>query len=155
MKRLIALFFCLTVFVLVSNAQTYQQSAPEGNSFDCQKTLEQAESDFSARKSIRKEIFIYRAERNYNLVLEKCPDLTRNERANIEENIKVAQEEMAERDLNITRYFFRLNKENKIISLRGGCSRLQNIIATKPHYSKLKEVNALYKENGCVDLFSN
>ena len=107
-----------------------------------QELFEKAENSYNQRR--RGSELSGRAERELKEVVANCADYSWRYQA--EEYLKIVQEESAERNFIIARYYWDRFKTGKTKSLNGVFSRLKKITEEYPNYSQIILVNQLLDE---------
>ena len=139
MKKLILIL--LFQFFVTSSFAVFAQTSPLEIKLDSpicsQELFEKAESSFDRRK-FSSEI---RAEQNLKEVISTCTDYPWRYQA--EEYLKIVQEELADTNFSIARYYWDRFQEGKITNLAGVHSRLEIIIEKYPNYSQIISVRQM------------
>lgn len=121
-------------------AQTVPVKTQSKSSACSQESFEKAEDSYNQRK-YRSE---FRAEQNLKEVISNCADTFWYYQAG--EYLKIVQEESAERNFLIARYYWDKFQNGKNTSLGGVRSRLKKIIEDYPNYSQIILVKQLLDE---------
>lgn len=142
MRMFISTLFLLCVFSWVEiDAQTQPVSAEiKPNPSVCnQELFEKAEKSYDRRR--RSSELAGRAERELKEIVANCADHSWYYQA--EEYLKIVQEESAERNFIIARYYWNRFQTGQTKSLGGVSSRLMKITEEYPNYSQIMLVNQL------------
>jgi tetratricopeptide (TPR) repeat protein len=125
-----------------------QGPAPESGTPGCSEELfENAEALFRKRQWRSADLF--KAERELKEVVRLCADTPGRYQA--EEHLKIAQEELAEHNLQIALFYLESFYNNRKGGKLGALARLKNIVERYPQYSKLDLVLLLLGDNVAND----
>lgn len=138
----------LFLFFVFSSVEVYAQTQAVSNETKpnplvCnQELFEKAENSYNRRR--RGSELSGRAERELKEIVVNCADYSWRYQA--EEYLKIVQEESAERNFVIARYYWERFQTGKIKSLGGVFSRLMKITEEYPNYPQIILVKQLLDE---------
>ena len=140
MKMFILFFHCFAILSFGVFAQTPLMEVESDSPICSQQLFDKAEKSFNLRKFFSE----IRAEQNLKEVISACADYSWHYQA--EEYLKIVEEEQAEKNFSIARYYWDRFQEGKITSLNGIYSRLKIIIDKYPNYSQIVLVRQMLNE---------
>jgi len=149
MIRRLALLWLLVaapVTLFAQESSTKLRLAQSNDSACDQRLFERAERSFEMRG--RGSELLGKAERELREVLQLCGDAP--VRYQVEEQLKLVHEELAESNLNIALFYLKRSHEGQGGKL-GALGRLKNVLERYPTYSKLDQVLALLGELNVAD----
>ncbi|MEO8074053.1 MAG: hypothetical protein ABI686_12515 [Acidobacteriota bacterium] len=142
------IWILLFQFFAISSFAVFAQTSPPDVQLDSpvcsQELFEKAGNSFNRRK-LSSEI---RAEQDLKEVILACADYSWRYQA--EEYLTIVQEELAEKNFIIGRYYWNRFQEGKMTNLSGVLSRLKTVIEKYPNYSQIILVKQMLDEVNLV-----
>lgn len=148
-RHLALLLLVAAAAVVLAREQSAKPRLAQSHVSGCnQELFERAEGSFKIRW--RGSELRGRAERELREVVQFCGDTPI--RFQVEEQLRLVQEELAESNLNIALFYLkRYHESNTKRGKLGALSRLKNIVERYPEYSKLDQVLTLLGELNVAD----
>ena len=138
----LVLSFLLFISFAAVHAQTVSAELQSELSVCKQESFEKVEKSYN-QKRLRSES-LGRIERELKEIVSKCSGFYWHSQA--EEYLRIVQEELAEKNFVISRYYWNKFLDGKTKKPLGVRSRLEKIIENYPNYSKIDEVKILLYE---------